>query len=144
MTRLARMHTAEHILSAVMKVHFGASRNLELHLNEKKTKCDYAPAHLLSEADIVFVEELVNAEIEKDHPVRAELVSREEAEAAGCDLWKVPPDAATIRIVYIGDFDATPCSGEHVQRTSEIGRFQILSHEWRDNGRLRIRFKVVD
>jgi Ser-tRNA(Ala) deacylase AlaX len=55
-------------------------------------------------------------------------ITRAEAEAR-FDLWKVPPGAETIRVVSIGDVDATPCSGEHVARTGEIGRFVLRSWE---------------
>lgn len=51
MSNLARMHTAEHLLSAVMRKHFSAPRNLEFHLGEKKTKCDYEVPGPLSEDD---------------------------------------------------------------------------------------------
>jgi Ser-tRNA(Ala) deacylase AlaX len=140
MESLPRMHTAEHLLSAVMRKFYGAPRNLEFHLGEKKTKCDYQPNRELGENDFKKIETLVNAEIARDHFVNEEVISRE---AAGeFDLWKVPPESYIIRIVRIGDFDAQPCSGQHVEHTAQIGRFVIISHEKRDHGRLRIRFKV--
>ncbi len=140
MASLSRLHTAEHILSAVMRKFYGAPRDLEFHLSEKKTKCAYQPHRELTEDDFRQIESLVNAEIARDHRVREEFLSR--AAAADFDLWKVPPEAGTIRIVRIGDFDAQPCSGQHVNHTAEIGKFVLLSHEKRDEGRLRIRFKV--
>ena len=48
----------------------------------------------------------------------------------------------TFRIVKIGEFDAQPCRGEHVSRTNEIGKFSVSSYELRENGRVRIRFKI--
>jgi len=139
-TKLARMHTAEHLLSAVMKNHFQAPRNLELHLGEKKTKCDYQPETPLTDSDIERIQMLVNQEIGKNHPVSEHVLPREQA--ADHDLWKVPEDAEEIRIIEIGDYDAQPCSGTHVSNTTEIGHFRIISHDLRDNGRVRIRFKV--
>ncbi|MCH9007341.1 hypothetical protein IIA29_04925 [candidate division KSB1 bacterium] len=141
MSNIARMHTAEHLLSAVMRKHFHASRNLELHLGEKKTKCDYPLPRALSNEDIRRIEQLVNDEITKDHPVFFFFIKRDEA--AAYDLWKVPQESDEIRIVKIGDFDAQPCSGKHVSHTSEIGVFRITSCDLRDNGRLRIRFKTL-
>jgi len=139
-TKLARMHTAEHLLSAVMQKHFAAPRNLELHLGEKKTKCDYQPQTPLTDGDVEKIATWVNQEIGKNHPVSERVLRRDAAQAY--DLWKVPEDAEEIRIIEIGDFDAQPCSGEHVANTGEIGRFRIISHDVRDNGRVRIRFKV--
>jgi len=138
--KLARMHTAEHLLSAVMRKFYGAPRNLEFHLGEKKTKCDYQPSLELNDEDFRRIEILVNEQIVKDHRITEEFLSREAA--SEFDLWKVPPDEQNIRIVRIGDFDAQPCSGKHVEHTTQIGRFVVISHEMRDNGLLRIRFKV--
>lgn len=138
--KLARMHTAEHLLSAVMRLHYGAPRNLEFHLGEKKTKCDYEVTGPFGEQDIRKIEALVNAEIARDHPVTSFVLKRDAA--SDYDLWKVPNDADEIRIYRIGDFDAQPCGGPHVSNTGEIGEFHILSYDERPNGRLRLRFKV--
>ncbi len=140
MASLAQMHTAEHLLSAVMRKHFGASRNLEFHLGEKKTKCDYKPDRSLSCADIKSIETLVNEQVARNLPVSSYVIHRQTA--TEYDLWKVPAEAEQIRIVRIGDYDAQPCRGEHVNATAEIGRFEITSFDLRDNGRLRIRFRL--
>ncbi len=138
---IARMHTAEHLLTAVMRRRFGSPRNLELHLGEKKTKCDFLVPRPLTTEDLAAIEAEVNAEIAADHPVAAEVVPREEAERS-YDLWKVPPDAAEIRIVRIGSMDAAPCVGEHVRRTEEIGRFRITTADMKDERTVRIRFTL--
>lgn len=46
-----------------------------------------------------------------------------------------------IRVVRIGDFDACPCIGPHVDSTKEIGGFSITTTSF-ENGVLRIRFKL--
>ncbi len=125
---LTRMHTAEHLLTAVMRRLYGSPRNLEFHLGDKKTKCDYEVPWPLGPDDVRAIEDAVNAEIACDHHVSVMHITRDEAEER-LDLWKVPPDAETIRVVFIGDLDATPCSGEHVEHTKEIGRFLLKSHE---------------
>ena len=140
MSKLPRMHTAEHLLSAVMRKFYNAPRNLELHLNEKKTKCDYQPDRSLTDPDIQQIENLVNKEIAEDHRVSSFIVDRKKA--TEYDLWKVPTDVEQIRIVKIGDFDAQPCRGEHITNTEEIGKFQISSFEFKENNRIRIRFKL--
>lgn len=139
-TKLARMHTAEHILSAVMKKHYEAPRNLEFHLGEKKTKCDYHVCQSLQASDIKQIEKLVNQEISKNHPVSSLTLHREQA--VHYDLWKVPADRQEIRIIKIGDFDDQPCGGNHVTNTQEIGTFRICSFDMKENGRIRIRFNL--
>jgi len=137
----ARMHTAEHILTAVMCQMFNSPRNLEMHLGEKKSKCDYAVPRAISDEDIAAIERAINAEIDRDDPVSFEVLPIEVARTA-YDLWKVPPEAETIRIVHIGEFDSTPCSGEHVEHTLQVGRFHIRSYSMKDDTTVRIRFSV--
>ena len=143
MDRLSRMHSAEHILTAVMRREFGSPRNLEMHLGEKKSKCDYAVPRVLTQDDVAAIEEAVNAEIEKDQPITVQMLPIEEARQR-YDLWKVPEKATTIRIVKIGDLDANPCAGEHVNNTREIGRFRVKSIDMKDEGIVRIRFTIED
>jgi misacylated tRNA(Ala) deacylase len=142
MTSLTRMHTAEHLLTAVMRRLYGSPRNVEMHLGEVKTKCDYEVGRPLGDDDARAIEAAVNSEIARDHSVRVIHITRAEAEAR-FDLWKVPPDAETIRVVTIGDVDATPCSGEHVERSSEIGRLTLKSYEMRSPTIVRIRFGLA-
>ena len=59
------------------------------------------------------------------------------------DLSRLPQDRNTeIRIIEIGDFDSCPCIGQHVDNTSEIGIFKIISSDY-DGKKLRIRFKLI-
>jgi alanyl-tRNA synthetase len=134
------MHSAEHLLTAVMRRRFDSPRNLEMHLGKSKTKCDYAVPRALTADDIQMIEETVNAEIKKDHPITAQVIPLEQAE--DYDLWKVPKDTTKIRIVRIGNIDATPCNGDHVAHTREIGQLRVGSFTMKDEGIVRIRFTL--
>ncbi len=140
---LVASHSAEHILNALMQRDFGTGRSVEVHFGEKKTKVDYRVPRPLGEAEVREIEAAVNAEIAKDHRVTSFVVPRAEAEGR-YDMGKVPPDAESIRIVKIGDLDVIPCIGEHVERTSEIGQFEIRSTKMRGDDRIRIRFRLRD
>ena len=71
------------------------------------------------------------------------MLSRAEAaRVEGLDFSKLPPEAGDeLRIVFVGDYDACPCIGAHVENTKETGHFVISSWDY-ENGRLRIRFKL--
>lgn len=136
------MHTAEHILNATMVKMFGCQRSRNAHIERKKSKCDYILDTCPDDSQIVQIEKAVNEVIDSDLEVSVTYMSREEA-ASIVDLSKLPADASeTLRIVKIGDYDACACIGAHVSRTSEIGRFMILSQSY-DNGIWRVRWKVV-
>ncbi len=137
------MHSAEHILNQTMVRMFNKGRSFSNHIEKKKSKCDYHFDRNLSSNEILEIEKKVNSEIRKNHPVKEEYLSREEAEKLYF-LERLPSDAGDeIRIIKIGDYDACPCSGVHVKNTSEIGEFKIISTGF-DNGVLRVRFKILE
>ena len=135
------MHTCEHILNQTMIRMFDCGRSFDAHIECKKSKCDYLLPESPTDAQIVELTNKVNEIISQHLPVTIELMTREEASKL-VDLTKLPEDASeTLRIVRVGDYDACACIGQHVRNTSNIGRFEIRSHEF-DNGRWRVRFKL--
>jgi Ser-tRNA(Ala) deacylase AlaX len=136
-----RMHTAEHILNQTMVRMFACGRSFSSHIEKKKSKCDYRFERTLSEEETRELERRVNAVIERDLPVEEEFMSRGQADAR-FDTSRLPDSpGGTIRVVKIGDYDACPCSGGHVQSTKAVGEFRVttVSHE---SGVLRVRFKL--
>lgn len=136
------MHTAEHILNQTMIRLFGCERSKNAHIERKKSKCDYFLSDAPTAEQIAAIEQKVNEVIKADMPVCIELVDRN-AVPTGVDLSKLPVDASnTLRIVRIGDYDVCACIGVHVERTSEIGMFKIISYDYNE-GVLRLRFKLI-
>lgn len=136
------MHTCEHILNQTMVRMFGCSRSVNAHIERRKSKCDYLLPEVPNESKIQEIVRKVNEVIAMQLPVTVELMSREAAESI-VDLSKLSAEASeTLRIVRIGDYDACACIGQHVDNTSELGRFEIISHDF-ENGRWRVRFKLV-
>jgi len=124
------MHTCEHILNQTMVRMFGCPRSMNAHIEKKKSKCDYLLAQAPTEAQIVELTDKVNEIIDQHVPVTV-------------DFSKLPADATeTLRIIRVGDYDACACIGQHVENTSELGRFTIISHDF-ENGRWRVRFKLA-
>ncbi len=134
-------HTAEHILNATMVKMFGCPRSRYAHVEKKKSKCDYILDSEPSAEQVNEIESRVNEVILQHLDVTIEFMPREQA-ADIVDLSKLPEDASeTLRIVRIGDYDACACIGAHVDNTSEVGTFKIISHSY-DNGVWRLRWKV--
>lgn len=136
------MHTCEHIINRTMINLFGCGRAVSAHIERKKSKLDYALPHPLSDEDITRIEETVNNVIAQNLDVTTEFITQNEA-SERFDMKRLPENASdTVRIVKVGDYDECLCIGLHVQNTSEIGTFKIISHDYND-GILRIRFKLV-
>lgn len=141
--RLMRMHTALHLLSAVLPfpVTGGAVGAVEGRLDFDLTG---------EQPDREAAEARLNALIAGDHPVSTEWIT-DEALAADPGLvktMKVKPPMGTgkVRLVRIGAGDATvdlqPCGGTHVARTGEIGRVALgkIENKGKQNRRVRVTF----
>ena len=136
------MHTAEHILNQTMVRMFGCPRSKNAHIERKKSKCDYQLASEPTAEQIAAIEAEVNKVISSNLPVTEEYTTRDNI-PEGVETGKLPANASnTIRLVRVGDYDLCACVGLHVENTSQIGTFKIISHTW-ENGTLRLRFKLV-
>ena len=139
---IAPAHTAEHLLNQTMVRMFGCPRSRNAHVEKKKSKCDYILDAEPTQEQVAQIESSINEVIARRLDVTIEYVSREQA-ASIVDLSKLPEDASeTLRIVRIGDYDVCACIGAHVNNTSEIGTFKVISHSY-ENGIWRLRWKVV-
>ncbi len=138
-----KMHTAEHILNGTINKMFNCGRAFSAHIEKKKSKCDYKFNRNFTDDEIISIENKVNEIIRKNYPVTEEFISKEIAENQ-FNLNRLPDDAGDeIRIIKVGDYDACPCIGNHVDNTSEIGTFKIISADF-ENDVLRVRFKLLN
>lgn len=138
-----KMHSAEHLLNQTMVRLFGCSRCFSAHINKKKSKCDYYFDRDLTAPEIKQLQDMVNQQIEKNHPVTIETLSKEIAQDQ-FNIERVPDqeDLNEVRIVRMGNYDACPCIGPHVNSTREIGTFKITTTGF-EKDVLRIRFKLL-
>ena len=136
------MHTTEHIVNKTMVRLFGCGRAVSAHIEKKKSKLDFKLPQPPSDDEIRQVEETVNRVIQEHLPVTTQYITQAEARDR-FDLGRLPQNASdTVRVVKVGDYDECLCIGRHVENTSEIGTFKIISHDYKD-GILRLRFKLL-
>ena len=115
---------------------------MSTHIERKKSKLDFALSQAPLEDDIARIETTVNEVIARHLPVTTEFITQEEA-TGRFDMKRLPEGASeTVRVVHVGDYDECLCIGQHVENTSEIGTFKIISHDFKD-GIFRMRFKLV-
>jgi misacylated tRNA(Ala) deacylase len=132
---------AGEILTGVLVRKFMCGRPVTTHLERKKSKADYRFSRALTQGEETEIESAVNEVCRRDLPVREEFLPRAVA-GAEYDLTRLPELVGeSVRIVHIGDFDACPCSGQHVGSTREVGEFRIVSTTF-EEGILRVRFKL--
>lgn len=137
------MHTCEHVVNRTMVNLFGCGRAVSAHIERKKSKLDFALAAYPTEEQIARIEQVVNEVLRRNLPVTMEFITQEEA-AGRFDMKRLPDGASeTVRVVHVGDYDECLCIGAHVENTSEISLFKIISHDWKE-GIFRMRFKLIE
>ena len=136
-----KMHTAQHLLNQTMVRMFNSGRSFSSHIEKKKSKCDYRFDRVLTPEEVAEIQNQVNKIIQEDLPVTEEYVPREEAQEKYSPGRPIEDMDETVRIVRIGDYDAIPCTGPHVESAKEIGQFRIISSDFNE-GVLRIKYKL--
>ena len=136
-----KQHSAEHILTAV----FGQLFNGEIidsRFKGSKVRCDFEVKTELSIEEVVEkAEKRSNMIISENRDVVFEELDYEEAKKL-CSLHRLPDNVEKVRIVRIGEGIATPCSGEHVKNTKEIGTLKIRTFNFVSPGVLRLTFNL--
>ena len=137
--RRMRMHTALHLLSAVLPypVTGGA-------VNEDDSRLDFdIPEDGLDKDEITAK---LNEMIKTDAEVKSRWITDAELEANPglVKTMSVKPPIGTgrVRLIEIVGLDLQPCGGTHVRRTGEIGAVRVTTIEkkGKQNRRVRISF----
>ena len=129
------LHTGQHMLSRAL-VDVARAETVSSRLGETACTIDVDLAKV-EERDLARAEDLVNAVIDDDAPIRA--FFPEAAELAALPLRRQPKVTSNIRVVAIGDFDVSPCGGTHCLRTAQVGFVRLTSVE-RYKGKIRVSF----
>src|SRR5438270_7124677 len=135
--RRMRMHTALHLLSAVLPypVTGGA-------VNEDDSRLVFDIPEAGLDKDEITAK--LNAMIATDAEVKSRWISDAELEAnpglVKTMSVKPPMGSGHVRLVEIAGFDLQPCGGTHVRRTSEIGAVRVtqIEKKGKQNRRVRI------
>ena len=140
------MHTTEHILNGAMVKLFGTGRSVSAHIEQKKSRMDFAVDFEPSDDDLRKLETEINRVIDLDLPVTYQVVTHDEARALGADLSRIPDDASEmVRIVRVGDYDTCLCIGKHVGHTKECGHIDLYAHDYNpETRRWRLRFRLKE
>jgi Ser-tRNA(Ala) deacylase AlaX len=139
---MMRMHTAAHILSAIIHKETQALITGN-QLGLDKTRIDFDLEDFDRDLMQSFIEK-ANQEILKDHEISSFTISRKEAEASKfCKLAKgLPPQIQDIRIIKIGELDEQADGGTHVKNTKEVGKLVFLSADNKGAKRRRVYFTL--
>ena len=125
---VAAHHSATHLLHAalthVLGDHVKQAGSL---VGPGRLRFDFTHFSPLSQEEIERVEDIVNAHIRADIPVRTRILAKEEAIRAGARALFGEKYADDVRVVNIGEVSMELCGGTHAGSSGEIGLFKILS-----------------
>ena len=133
---ISALHTAQHILSAVLEDKFSVV-TVSFHMSEENCTIDVEPVSVSYET-LERAENFANEVVFANLPVKKYFVTAEEAE--NLPLRKRAKVTGSIRIVEIPGVDTSMCGGTHVDYTGEIGLIKILKTEKIKKQFLRIYF----
>ena len=120
-----QQHTGQHILSAAFFRLFEAETS-SFHLGELLCSIELNKTNL-GQAQISEAEDLANHVIQSATGIDTFFV--DPAKAHEYPLRKRSDLSESLRIIRIGDFDLSPCSGTHVRNSGEIGSVFVHSFE---------------
>ena len=135
-----RMHTALHLLSAVLPYPVTGGSIGEA---ESRLDFDIPDAGLDKDAITAKLAEMITA----DAKVSSRWISDAELEANPTLVKtmsvKPPMGTGQVRLIEIAGFDLQPCGGTHVRETGEIGAVRVTQIEKKGKLNRRVRLALV-
>ena len=132
-------HTATHLLQSALKkiVDDNVSQRGSL-VSFNKLRFDFNSPYPISQNQIIEIEELVNHWILENHPIEVKTMSKNDALKAGALAMFGEKYGEIVRVVDVPGVSMELCGGTHVNKTSELGCFKIVSELGISSGIRRI------
>lgn len=123
-----RNHTAAHLLQAALREVLGDHVHQAGQLvNAYSLRFDFSHFEAMSQQELMMVESAVNAKIFESLPVVVKEMPIEEARKTGAMALFGEKYGDVVRVVSAGNYSVEFCGGTHVDNTSKIGLFKIVS-----------------
>ncbi len=122
-----RNHSATHIMHKALREVLGDHvQQKGSEVTPERTRFDFAHNAPVTDAQILKIENLVNAEILANSAASAKVLPLEAAKATGAMMLFGEKYGEEVRVLEIGTSKEL-CGGTHVSRTGDIGLFKIVA-----------------
>lgn len=130
---VTKLHTTTHLLHKALRMVLGEDVSQKgSNITAERLRFDFSYAKKLTEKETKSVEEIINEQIEKDLPVKFEVMKYEDAINDGALAFFGGRYPDEVKVYTIGEkdwFSKEVCGGPHVSSTGEIGRVRIKKQE---------------
>lgn len=124
----ARNHTATHLLHEALKEVLGDHVNQAGSLvTPERLRFDVTHFEPISKEELKIVEEKVNTAILDALDINCEIMNIKDAKEKGAMALFGEKYGNEVRVVSMGDYSVELCGGTHLNNTSQVGLFKILS-----------------
>ena len=136
---IRRNHSATHLLDQALRDVLGDSINQAgSFVDDEKLRFDFTYNGSLDDCQKRKVEDIVNEKIREELEVKKEILSFKQSQEMGAIGLFEDKYKDYVRVVSIGDYSKELCGGCHVDNSSEILMFKILSETSASAGIRRI------
>lgn len=136
---IMRNHTAAHLLQAALRNVLGTHvEQAGQFVNDVQVRFDFTHFSPLSTDEVKNVENLINQKIFDCIDVTSKELALEEAKKLGAMALFGEKYGDVVRVVNVEDFSIEFCGGTHVDNTSKLGLFKIVSESSVASGVRRI------
>ena len=139
-----KLHTATHLLLAALRIILNDRGIMQKgsNITAERLRVDFNFPRQLTKEELKKIEDLVNAEIQKECEVTREEMSPEEAKKKGAIGVFENKYGEKVSVYTIGNFSKEICAGPHVKNICKLGRFRITKEESSSAGIRRIKATV--
>lgn len=121
-------HSATHLLNQVLRDVLGDHINQAgSYVSDQRFRFDFSHYEAISQEDLETIERMVNELIDENLDVHKENMKLQEATEIGAIGLFEDKYKDVVRVVRMGDYSMELCGGTHINKTSEIQMFKILS-----------------
>lgn len=139
-----RLHTATHLLHKALQTVLGPHATQKgSNITPERLRFDFSHPEKMTPEQIKQVEDIVNEQIKRNHPITVATMTIEEAKAQGATALFAAKYGEQVKVYTMGDFSMEVCGGPHVENTGDLGGFKIQKEESSSAGVRRIKAVIT-